>query len=124
MRNISFMLTIPQMYAGTKDVTRRLGWWGLQPGQQLRACEKCMGLKAGEKIKVISIIEVVSTRREPLRRMIDDLDYGFAECVREGFGDHPQYRFPSEFVAMFCASHKGCTPDTEVNRIEFKKVAA
>lgn len=120
MRNISFMLTIPQMHAGTKDVTRRMGWWNLQPGQQLRACEKCMGLKAGEKIKVISIIEVISTRREPLRRMIDEVVYGFEECRREGFPE----MHPAEFVAMFCASHKGCTPETEVNRIEFKQVAA
>ena len=29
MRNMSFMLTTEQMYAGTKTVTRRNGWWFL-----------------------------------------------------------------------------------------------
>jgi hypothetical protein len=29
---------------------------------------------------------------------------------------------PGEFVAMFCATHKGCTPETEVTRIEFEYV--
>lgn len=120
MRNISFSLTTPQMHADTKDVTRRLGWWNLQPGQQLRACEKCMGLKKGEKIKVICIIEIVSVRREPLRRMFDEPAYGIDECEREGFPDMNA----AQFIDMFCKSHKGCTPDTEVNRIEFKKVPA
>jgi len=119
MRNISFMLTVPQMHAGTKDVTRRMGWWNLTAGQQIRACEKCMGLKKGEKINVICVIEIISTRREKLRRMIDFPIYGWDECRREGFPGMS----PNEFVLMFCSSHKGCTLDTEVNRIEFKKVA-
>ena len=54
--------------------------------------------------------------REPLRRMVDEPAYGRQECVREGF---PQLT-PEQFVAMFCASHKGCTPDTTVTRIEFR----
>ena len=55
----------------------------------------------------------------PLRAMLDDLEYGFRECALEGFGAHPDYRWPSAFVAMFCATHKGCTPDTLVTRLEF-----
>lgn len=51
--------------------------------------------------------------------MLDDIDYGFEECALEGFGQHPVYRWPSAFVAMFCATHKGCTPETVVTRIEF-----
>jgi hypothetical protein len=27
---------------------------------------------------------------------------------------------PAEFIAFFCQSHKGCTPDTEVTRIEWR----
>jgi hypothetical protein len=41
--------------------------------------------------------------------------------VREGFGWHPDYKWPSSFVAMFCATHRGCTPDTVITRIEFKR---
>lgn len=120
MRNMSFALTTEQILAGTKRVTRRLGWLKLKPGEQLRPVRKCMGLRPGEKIDVLrDPITVVSVRREPLSKMLLDLDYGFKECVLEGFGDHPDYQWPSEFVSMFCATHKGCTPETIVTRIEF-----
>jgi hypothetical protein len=124
MRNMSFALTESQILDGSKDVTRRLGWLRLKPGDLLRPVRKCMGLRPGEKIVVLTDpIEVVDVRREPLRLMTDDADYGFAECVREGFGWHPDYKWPSSFVAMFCATHRGCTPDTVITRIEFKRVA-
>lgn len=120
MRNMSFALTTDQIMEGTKTVTRRLGWLNLKPGQQLRPVRKCMGLRPGEKLDVLrDPVTIVSVRREPLRAMLDDRDYGFTECRLEGFGDHPDYQWPSEFVAMFCATHKGCTPDTVVTRIEF-----
>lgn len=120
MRNISFALTTSQIMEGTKDVTRRLGWLFAKEGDLLRPVKKCMGLRPGEKLDVLrDPIRVISVRREPLRSMTDDLDYGFAECVREGFGEHPDYRWPSSFVGMFCATHKGCTPETVITRIEF-----
>lgn len=123
MRNMSFALTTSQIVDGTKTVTRRLGWLVLKPGDQIRPVRKCMGLKPGEKLDVLSgPLTIVSIRREPLRAMTDDLDYGFKECALEGFADHPDYQWPSEFVSMFCATHKGCTPDTIVTRIEFKRV--
>ena len=119
MRNMSFALTTEQILEGTKTVTRRLGWLHAKPGQQLRPVRKCMGLRPGEKLDVLrDPLTIVSVRREPLRAMLDDLDYGFAECERGGFRLHPDYRWPSAFVAMFCATHKGCTPETMVTRIE------
>lgn len=48
MRNMSFALTTDQILAGTKTVTRRLGWLRLQPGDHLRPVRKCMGLRPGE----------------------------------------------------------------------------
>lgn len=123
MRNMSFALTTSQIVDGTKTVTRRLGWLMLKPGDKIRPVRKCMGLKPGEKLDVLGDpLTIVSIRREPLRAMTDDLDYGFKECALEGFADHPAYQWPSEFVSMFCATHKGCTPDTIVTRIEFKRV--
>lgn len=120
MRNMSFALTTDQVMAGTKDVTRRLGWVFLKPGDLLRPVKKCQGIKRGEKIDVLrDPICVVTVRREPLRAMLDNLEYGFAECAREGFGDHPSYQFPSAFVDFFCATHRGCTPETLITRIEF-----
>lgn len=120
MRNMSFALTTGQVMDGTKTVTRRLGWLHLKAGDQLRPVRKCMGLRPGEKLDVLrDPITVVSIRREPLRAMLDDTDYGLEECALEGFGQHPDYRWPSAFVEMFCATHRGCTPDTVVTRIEF-----
>jgi hypothetical protein len=58
-------------------------------------------------------------RREPLQRMTDDVEYGYDEVRREGFAWHPDYREPSTWVAMFCATHKGCMPATVITRIEF-----
>lgn len=122
MRNMSFALTKPQYLDGSKDVTRRLGWLLLKADDHIMGVEKAMGLKPGEKIVRLGESVVVSTRREPLRRMIDDLDYGFAEIIREGFADHPTIKGPSAFVEFFCSTHKGCTPETVVTRIEFKRV--
>ena len=120
MRNMSFAMTTPQIMDGTKTVTRRLGWLHVKPGQQLRPVRKCMGLRPGEKLDVLrDPLTIMSVRREPLRLMTDDVDYGFFELELEGFGAHPVYQWPSQFVAMFCATHKGCTPDTVVTRIEF-----
>lgn len=120
MRNMSFALTTNQIMEGTKTVTRRLGWVNLQPGQQLRPVRKCMGLRPGEKLDVLrDPLTVLSVRREPLRKLLDETEYGFKECELEGFGNHPDYQWPSCFVAMFCATHKGCTPETLVTRIEF-----
>ena len=118
---MSFALTTDQVLDQSKDVTRRLGWKFLKVGDLLRPVKKCMGLKPGEKIQVLrDPIIVVSLRRERLDLMTTDLDYGFAEVRREGFADHPDYRWPSQWVAMFCASHKGCTPLTIITRIEFE----
>ena len=123
MRNMSFALTTAQVVAGTKTVTRRMGWKNLKPGDMLRPVKKCMGLKPGEKIEPLrGPVRVVSVTREPLRRMTDNLRYGFAECEHEGFAEHPEFKWPSEFVAMFCTTHKGCTPEMEVTRIEFEYV--
>lgn len=118
---MSFALTERQILEETKDVTRRLGWEHLRAGDQLRPARKCMGLRKGERVVLLrDPLHVVSVRREPLRRMLDDADYGFEEVRREGFADHPDYRWPSQWVAMFCTTHRGCTPETVITRIEFR----
>lgn len=124
MRNMSFALTTPQIQHHTKTVTRRLGWLTLRPGQQVRAVKKCMGLRPGEKVEPLAVLRVVSVRREPLRRLQDDPEYGAAEIAAEGFADHPEYGQSAAWVQFFCATHAGCTPDTEITRIEFEYVGA
>jgi hypothetical protein len=117
-RNISFMLTTQQIRERTKTVTRRNGWTFLKAGDVLCAVEKSQGLGKGGKIKRLCLIRVKNVKCEPLRSMIDDLDYGFEECEREGFPDVG----PNEFVAMFCRSHKKTTADSIITRIEFEYV--
>jgi len=109
MRNISFSLTTAQVMAQTKTVTRRLGWYGLKPGDRLQAVEKAMGLKRGEKVVKLCVIEVVSVRQEPLNMISDD------DVLREGFpGKNKGW-----FVLFFCLNN-GVGPLCPVNRIEFK----
>jgi hypothetical protein len=123
MRNMSFALTTEQIIDGRKTVTRRLGWLNLKPGDMIQPVKKCMGLKKGEMLdKLTDPLRVVSVRREKLRRMTDDVKYGFEECKREGFKEHPEYRWPSMFVEFFCATHRGCTPNSEITRIEFERL--
>lgn len=119
MRNMSFMLTTQPMYDRTKDVTRRIGWWNLKPGDVVMAVEKGMGLKKGEKVKRIYPIRILSVRVESIGRMINPYnpEYGKEEVIREGFPEMS----PREFVEMFCKSHK-CKDNAQVNRIEFEEV--
>lgn len=118
MRVISFSLTTPQFLAGTKTVTRRLGWEKAKEGDEMRAVEKAMGLKKGESQVVIGSIMLLSARRERLDRMITEYAYGCLECMREGF---PEMN-PEQFVDFFCRSHTGCFPEREITRLEFVKL--
>ena len=111
MRLISFFLTTPQFLDGTKDVTRRLGWKHLKPGDRLMAVRKSQGRKKGEPVERLGEIEVKSVYFEPL----DAIDR--EDCRREGFPEMG----PLDFVQMFC-KHMGCEPSREVTRIEFCKV--
>jgi hypothetical protein len=112
MRNMSFMLTTEQVRNKTKPVTRRMGWKKLKPGDLVQGVVKGMGLKKGEKIEKLHIIRVKSNSPEVLNTITEK------EVTLEGFpGKSPQW-----FVEMFCKSHKGCTPESFVNRIEFEYV--
>lgn len=120
MRNMSFSMTVDRIKDGSKTVTRRIGWWFLKPGDQLQAVEKCQGLKKGEKVKKIRLIEVVEVNGEPLDRLltsVGNFSYSSAEMEREGFPEMA----PAEFVERFCKYNK-CAENIIVNRIEFKYI--
>lgn len=125
--NLSFSLTRDALLAGRKTVTRRAGWLRLvkhfaDPDAKplpMQAIFKGMGLKRGEHPEVLCQILVTSARREPLRRMVDEPDYGRAEVIAEGFPDLT----PAEFVAFFMRTHKGLTPESAVTRIKFAEFA-
>ena len=90
MRNMSFQLKTQQMYARSATVTRRFGWRNIKPGDLIQAIERGQGLKLGEKVVKICIIEIVSTRWEPLDAITKE------DCILEGF----PHLTPNEFVRM------------------------
>lgn len=109
-RLMSVSLTEDAVRARTKTVTRRLGWMFLNPGDRLTLCRKVMGRKKGEPLVRICDVEVVGVTRERLSTI------AAVDVVREGFpGCGPRW-----FVEFFCDTHKGCTPDTFVTRIEWR----
>ena len=134
MKNMSFALTTKQFIDGSKDVTRRIGWAFLKPGDHFMAVEKCQGLKKGEHVKKLGECEVVSNDAVFLDSITYSLYHVIPECFgkdpkdwprrcqvketeREGFPDLT----PEQFVEMFCREMH-CTPETIVNRIEFVRV--
>lgn len=112
MRNMSFMITTQQFKNRTKRVTRRVGWWFLKSGDLLCGVEKSQGLKRGEKIVKLGVIRVVSLSSERLDAITQE------DVILEGFPEMT----PAQFVDMFCKSHKGCTPETIINRIAYEYV--
>jgi len=138
MRNMSFSLTTHQFITGKKDVTRRLGWKSLKPGDHFMGVEKLQGLRKGDHVIRLGECLCVSTEWEPLdeiirrpyrtflpsvsvtratRRTVWTDRYFLNEMVREGFPELTA----RQFVEIFCKKMQ-CKPDTPVNRIEFEKV--
>jgi hypothetical protein len=113
--NMAFSKTIEQVRNKTKRVTRRIHKKPIQIGAVYTAIEKGMGLKRGAHVVKICDFIPTDSRWEPLRRMIDEIEYGKREVILEGF---PKMT-PAEFVEMFCTMHH-CPPETLVDRIEFK----
>lgn len=111
-RNMSFAATIEQILNRTKTVTRRLGWRQLRPGQRVWAVRKAMGLRHGEKVERLALLEIVSNRREPLE------DVTLDDVAREGFSEMTRF----EFLAMFAKINPGIGMQSRVSRIEFKYV--
>jgi len=109
---MSFALTTEQVRNHTKTVTRRAGWRFLRPGDQLRAVDRCMGLRPGEHPVTLALVEVVSVRRERLGDMAE------GEPAREGF---PQYTVPELLVQVFY-NQLGLDFYSEVTRIEFRYI--
>jgi hypothetical protein len=107
---ISFSATTDQIRRRTKTVTRRDGWDNLRPGDRLWAVEKAMGLKRGEKVLRLAVIEVVSVGREPLEAITQE------DVVREGFPDWT----PAQFIALYEKINP--RPKGHPNRIEFRYV--
>jgi len=112
---MSFAFTANQLQDRTKDVTYRLGWEWLKPGQLIQPVVRTPeeGLKAGERIRPIGgLIQVTKVSRLKLSELQGDL--GVTEAAREGY---PMLDGPG-FAEMFCRHHN-VKLDTVVTRIEF-----
>jgi hypothetical protein len=109
VRSISFSMTERQLLDCSKTVTRRTGWHGLRPGDQLRAVRKAMGLKRGEKQHVLGLVYVVSVRRERLDAITPE------DVAAEGYPELDA----AAFVAKFCKA-MGAKPSDLVTRIKFR----
>ncbi|MGX1805167.1 hypothetical protein ACWIGI_05585 [Nocardia sp. NPDC055321] len=107
-------LTEPQVRARTKSVTRRMGWLHLAAGDRVTLCRKVMGRRRGEPLVRIVEVQIVAVGREPLNQITS------TEVSAEGFPEMS----PAEFVAFFCRTHKGCTPDSIVTRIEWRYLSS
>jgi hypothetical protein len=109
-RLMSVSLTEQQVRDRAKTVTRRAGWLSLKEGDRLTLVRKAMGLRKGETVVRVAEVEVVSVRRERLDAIT------IADVLAEGFPGWTR----AEFIGFFCGSHKGCTPESEVTRIEWR----
>ena len=109
-RLMSVSLTERQVRDRTKTVTRRVGWLMLRAGDHLTLCKKVMGRRSGEELDRIVTVEVTAVRRECLSAITA------ADVAAEGFLEMT----PAEFVSFFCGTHKGCLPESEVTRIEWR----
>jgi len=114
-RLMSFALTETPLMTGAKDVTRRLGFRDAKVDEWFQAVRKAMGLRKGEQVTRLCMVQMRAVSFEPLEAITPD------EVRREGFPEMT----PPEFVSMFCAAHraKRCRPDTEVTRLAFVSTA-
>jgi len=114
---MAFSKTTASVERREKTVTRRLGWGFLKAGDRLWAVEKCQGLKKGEKVKRIAIIEIVSIRWERLGDIFNYPRAGKFEVEKEGFAECS----PREFLDR---TFSGVPLFTPINRIEFRYPSA
>ncbi len=98
-RRMACSKTVEPVEQQIKDVTRRHvdSWKNLKPGDRLTLIEKGMGLKKGEKQRVLAEVVVVDVRVESIECIATEPD----GCAREGF---PHWT-PAEFIRFWCESH-------------------
>lgn len=103
MRRMSCALTIPQVVARTKTVTRRAvdTWVTLSVGDELALIEKGMGLPKGSQQVILAHVVVTSVRVEPIGLLASDVRYGRQEVALEGFAGYD----PAAWAEWWCQSH-------------------
>lgn len=94
---MSVSMTLDAVRARTKTVTRRHvdSWKDLRPGDRLTLIEKGMGLPKGARQVVVTTVEIVDVRVEPITAITA------ADVAAEGFADWT----PDEFVHFWLEGH-------------------
>ncbi|MEN4464454.1 hypothetical protein VXE65_20785 [Mycolicibacterium conceptionense] len=105
---MSVALTTQAVRDRQKTQTRRAGWRHLKEGDQLALCPKVRGVRRDNR-ELITIVDVVSVRRELLRAITAE------DVVAEGFPNLTT----ADFITFFCDSHRGVRPESEITRIEW-----
>jgi hypothetical protein len=121
---MSCSLTVEQVLDRTKTVTRRHvdTWRTLAAGDRLVLIEKGMGLKKGEKQRVLAEVEVVDVRVEPLA-MVDD-----AEVKREGLWAQawpkwiPKGHDPAKWFCSFWLRSHGYASDADPATVKVRRI--
>lgn len=113
MRNMSFALTTQQVIYRTKFVTRRAEhtWEHLTRNEILKAVDRVMGFKKGQRPRYLNTIVVLSTRIEPLDAITP------YDVILEGFPG-----WTTEQFILFFLKHGGGTRAQNVRRIAFDYV--
>lgn len=119
MPRMSCSMTTPQVEDRSKTVTRRATttWRKLKVGDRVTLIEKGMGLKRGEKQRVLAEVEIVSVRIEPLGKIADP-----GELSAEGFPDATPAWFRSFWACAHGFGHIGLTDLAAIKcrRIEWR----
>ncbi len=104
-----------------QTVTRRFGskYLPINPGTIIEAVSSDWMLICPIKVPLLGTLEVISVKPEPLRAIIDDIEYGQRELRLEGISSIIS---PSARVAQIFARHKAATLDSIMARIEFRYV--
>ena len=115
MRRMSFALTTNAIVERRKTVTRRPArtWKTLKVGDRIVAVDKCMGLKPGQRARVLGVLRVLSVRVEPLLLITPE------DCALEGFPD----KTPAQFIEMLADNYglsATVAAEMDVRRIEFE----
>jgi hypothetical protein len=66
----------------------------------------------------MSLLSLTDEELDAVMALASALRRPSAETVREGFPSGEAWHSPAEFV-VFCQTHRGCSPDSEVARIEY-----
>ena len=108
---MSCQLTVDQVLARTKTVTRRHvdSWKSLKPGDRLTLIEKGMGLPKGAKQRILAEVEVVAVDVVQLYGISD------SELAAEGFPDMEHF----EFFNMWLDAHNVPTFRSQTEALEY-----